>query len=506
MATQYTPILKLALPITGELDGTWGTTVNDQITSMVEEAVAGLATINSWVANSHTLTVVNGAASESRCAILIIDDDGAGNPSAAATVICPDETKVYVVKNISGQTVTVKTASGTGIAVPNNAFASVFCDGVNVELTSTFSSSFIASTVTANTITANTEIRLNDDDASNYIALQAPSSVASNVTFTLPGSDGAANQFLQTNGSGVLSFGTLNPTLPVLTKSANYTALLTDLGSLIVGTSTWTLSLSAASGLGNGWYIFLQNTGTGTITVDPNASETIGGVTTAACNPGDIWLITCNGTNFNLLRLAGMNFEVFSSSGTFTAPAGVERIYVECWGGGGGGSRGNQNSFRGSGGGGGYSAGWLNVAPGDSITATVGAGGAAAATDNASGSAGGTTTFSAISATGGGAGVADWFDGGLATAGTGSGGTINISGSPSQESVFDTFNGRQVLSGGASSRGGFGSAQGSNGLGGTRTIVSTYTSSGPGGGGYGGDGYFLTASAGTAGRIIVYWI
>lgn len=495
MATQYTPILKLALPITGELDGTWGTTVNDQITSMVEEAVAGLATINSWVANSHTLTVVNGAASESRCAILIIDDDGAGNPSAAAEVICPDETKVYVVKNISGQTVTVKTASGTGIAVPNNAFASVFCDGVNVELTSTFSSSFIASTVTANTITANTEIKLNDDDASNYIALQAPSSVASNVTFTLPGIDGAANQFLQTNGSGVLSFGTLNPTLPVLTKSANYTALLTDLGSLIVGTSTWTLSLSAASGLGNGWYIFLQNTGTGTITVDPNASETIGGVTTAACNPGDIWIITCNGTNFNLLRLAGMNYQVFSSSGTFTVPAGVERVYVQVWGGGGGG-RNDSLANATCGAGGGYSAGWLNVAPGDSITATVGTGGAGGVSSGDNGTAGGTTTFSTISATGGAGGSGSWFDGTLVAPGAGSGGAVNINGSPNQEVTQDFFNGRIKMQGGNAPLGGFGSAKG-YGVG--SVLTSTYTSTGPGAGG-------SNASAGTAGQIIVYWI
>lgn len=501
MATQYTQILKLALPVTGELDGTWGETVNDEITSMVEQAVAGLATINSWTANSHTLTVVDGASSESRCAILVLDDDGSGNPSAAATVICPDESKTYIVKNISGQTVTVKTAAGTGVAIPNNTSVSVFCDGTNVNAVSTFSASF-----TADIVTANTEVRLNDDDASNYVALQAPSSVASNLTFTLPGTDGAANQFLQTNGSGVLSFGTLNPTVPVTTKSSNYTALLTDQGALIVGTGTWTLSLSAAAGLGNGWYIFLQNTGTGTITVDPNASETIGGATTATCNPGDIWLIVCNGTNFNLLRIAGLNYQIFSSSGTFTVPAGVERIYVECWGGGGGGSRGLQNSFSGSGAGGGYSAGWLNVTPGDSITATVGTGGAAAAAANSLGSAGGTTTFSSLSASGGGAGVANWFDGGLASAGTGSGGDININGSPNKESVFDSTNRRQVLSGGNAARGAFGSAQGSNSLGGTTTVVSTYTSSAPGAGGYGGDGYSVTASAGTAGQIIVYWI
>jgi len=132
MATQYTPILKLALPVTGELSGTWGGVVNDNITSMVEQAVAGLATINTWTANAHTLTTANGTTSESRCAMLVADDDGAGNPSAAAEIICPALTKLYVLKNISGQQVTLKTSGGTGVAVANNQTAFLFCDGTNV--------------------------------------------------------------------------------------------------------------------------------------------------------------------------------------------------------------------------------------------------------------------------------------------------------------------------------------------------------------------------------------
>ena len=133
MTTQYTSILKLALPVQGELSGSWGDVVNDNITEMVEQAVAGLATINSWTANSHTLTSADGTTSESRCAVLVADDDGAGNPSGAATIICPAASKLYVLKNISGQEVTLKTSAGTGVAVPNGSTAFLFCDGTNVE-------------------------------------------------------------------------------------------------------------------------------------------------------------------------------------------------------------------------------------------------------------------------------------------------------------------------------------------------------------------------------------
>lgn len=130
MTTAYSPILKLALPVTGELDGAWGDVVNDNITSMVEEAIAGLATINTWAGASHTLTTADGTTSEARCAIL----QCSGTPGAAATVVCPAVTKLYVLKNgvAGGFAVTLKTASGTGIAVPNGKVMWLYCDGTNV--------------------------------------------------------------------------------------------------------------------------------------------------------------------------------------------------------------------------------------------------------------------------------------------------------------------------------------------------------------------------------------
>ena len=130
MTTQYTPILKLALPVTGELSGTWGDVVNDNITSMVEQAIAGLATISTWSANSHTLTTANGTTSESRCAMLVAQD-GAGL-AASGEIVCPASSKLYVLKNATSYQITLKTASGTGVAVASGNTAFLFCDGTNV--------------------------------------------------------------------------------------------------------------------------------------------------------------------------------------------------------------------------------------------------------------------------------------------------------------------------------------------------------------------------------------
>lgn len=131
MATQYTSILKLALPTTGELDGTWGDVVNNNITSMVEEAIAGLSTINTWSTDSHTLTTANGTTSESRAAILVLADTGTAL-TGAGELICPDASKIYVVKNDTGQSITVKTSAGTGVVVKTGTVKIVMCDGTNV--------------------------------------------------------------------------------------------------------------------------------------------------------------------------------------------------------------------------------------------------------------------------------------------------------------------------------------------------------------------------------------
>jgi hypothetical protein len=131
MVTAYSPILKLALPVQGELSGTWGDVVNDNITSMVEQAIAGRAVIDTWTTNSHTLTSANGTTSESRCAMLELTDTGTAL-SGAGTVVCPTASKIYIVKNATGQNITVQTSGGTGILVPDGRTTFLFCDGTNV--------------------------------------------------------------------------------------------------------------------------------------------------------------------------------------------------------------------------------------------------------------------------------------------------------------------------------------------------------------------------------------
>lgn len=59
-------------------------------------------------------------------------------------------------------------------------------------------------------IGAQGDLRFGDADNSNYVAFQAPATVASDVTWTLPNADGTSGQFLQTDGSGALTFATVS--------------------------------------------------------------------------------------------------------------------------------------------------------------------------------------------------------------------------------------------------------------------------------------------------------
>ena len=66
---------------------------------------------------------------------------------------------------------------------------------------------------TLNTTTAGSGVKFLEgtNNGSNYVELKAPGTVASNLTFQLPGTDASTSgQVLQSNASGVLSFGDVN--------------------------------------------------------------------------------------------------------------------------------------------------------------------------------------------------------------------------------------------------------------------------------------------------------
>jgi len=106
-------------------------------------------------------------------------------------------------------------------------------------------------------------------------------------------------------GYGLLAIGqTLNQSQPVTTFSSSYTALTTDRSSTYVWTGgAGTLTMSAASTLGDNWFMFVRNGGTGALTVAGTGGDTINGSATIALQPQDSCIIVCSGTVFYTVGL-----------------------------------------------------------------------------------------------------------------------------------------------------------------------------------------------------------
>jgi len=136
MATTYSNNLRLNLIGTGDQAGVWGVTTNTNLGTLLEAAVAGVTSV-AVTSTSQALTAYNGAADQSRQAVVVLT----GTPGGAATVYIPPATKIYIIKNSTDQVVTISAATalngttatgGTTVAIPINKTVFVACDAVNV--------------------------------------------------------------------------------------------------------------------------------------------------------------------------------------------------------------------------------------------------------------------------------------------------------------------------------------------------------------------------------------
>lgn len=112
--TNFSPLLGLALPTTGDLSGTWGTVVNDSITGLLDSAVAGTTTLSSDA--DVTLSTTNGAANQARNAVILWTATG----STTRNITAPARSKAYVVINATGgsQSIVIRGAGPTtGVTV-----------------------------------------------------------------------------------------------------------------------------------------------------------------------------------------------------------------------------------------------------------------------------------------------------------------------------------------------------------------------------------------------------
>ena len=130
MASTFSPSLRLELIGDGDQSGIWGQTTNNNLGTLIEQAISGVITINIIDAN-YTLTNFNGVSDEARNAVITIT----GTLSQQRNIIAPLADKVFTIRNAttggSGFPIQIIGSSGTGVIIPNGATTSVYCDGTN---------------------------------------------------------------------------------------------------------------------------------------------------------------------------------------------------------------------------------------------------------------------------------------------------------------------------------------------------------------------------------------
>ena len=120
MASSYTTLLGLVLPVTGELTNTWGSAVNSSLTQLVEDSIAGSVSQSVTSADWTLTTTAGGVANQARLAILI----ATGTPGTTRYIYAPQLSKMYVVVNNCTDQSSVYIRGGTSAS---------FTTGVEIE-------------------------------------------------------------------------------------------------------------------------------------------------------------------------------------------------------------------------------------------------------------------------------------------------------------------------------------------------------------------------------------
>ena len=193
MASSYSTSLKLELIGSGDQSGTWGTTTNTNLGTLLEQAITGQTTIT--MANAdYTLTDYNGASDEARNAVIIIS----GSQNATYNVICPAVQKLYIITNSLSASATAyfKPSGGSALSIANGSTVFAYCTG----------SAMVA--LSSPTSVAN---------ITGGIASQIPYQTAANTTGFI--ANGSSGQVLLSNGTSAPSWASTASGLTVGTAT-----------------------------------------------------------------------------------------------------------------------------------------------------------------------------------------------------------------------------------------------------------------------------------------------
>lgn len=128
MASTYSTNLALELIGTGDQSGTWGTTTNTNLGTLLEQAIVGYTTQALAGAGPTAITIPNGATGVARNYVL----EFTGSPTAGHNVTVPAVQKSYVLFNNTTVSIVVKVSGQTGITMAVGKKAIVYNNGTDI--------------------------------------------------------------------------------------------------------------------------------------------------------------------------------------------------------------------------------------------------------------------------------------------------------------------------------------------------------------------------------------
>jgi hypothetical protein len=181
-------------------------------------------------------------------------------------------------------------------------------------------------------LNAQTDLRFGDADSSNWVAFQAPETVSSNVTWTLPATDGTNNQVLTTNASGTLSWTSKDVAIVDQTASASthYITLTTSTSGVATTLNTSSTKLSFQPSTGaltatTGSFSGLSSSGTISFSgaVGITATTTARQINPEATNTYDLGT-----TGLRWRNIYTQDLHLSNGIGDYTVVEGEENLYL----------------------------------------------------------------------------------------------------------------------------------------------------------------------------------